>query len=288
MKVVELDLNFKNDLKCKNLVLGHFNLLHFGHFKLFNNLKNYSFLIFTNNPSKQKIPYSLNERINNIARFNPTTIYVYNILKNNISPLSFINEVLKKINPETIIVGSDFCFGTNRAGNVSLLKKYFNVIEIEVDKNYSSTKIIDYIEQGNLKKANELMLFNFYYENKVIKGKGLASKLSIPTANIEDNKGIKMPSGSYASITLVNNIPYKSASFIGIPKSFEVNKSFVETHIFDFKKNIYNETIRVYPVEFIRENQKFSDITLLVKAIKDDLIKSKKILENVDLNNFKY
>ena len=288
MKVVEIDLNFKDNFECNNLILGHFNLLHFGHFKLFSSLKDYSFLIFTNNPSKQKIPYSLEERIENIARFNPKRIYVYNILKNNIDAISFINDVLKKINPSTIIVGSDFCFGRNRSGNVSLLKKYFNVIEIEVDKNYSSSKIINFIEEGNLKKANELMLFNFYYQNKVIKGKGLATKLSIPTANIEDNKQIKIPSGSYASITLIDNIPYKSASFIGIPKSFETNKSFVETHIFDFNQNIYNKLIRVYPIEFIRENQKFNDINLLVKAIKNDCKKIKDFLKYINLNNFKF
>ncbi|MDE5841781.1 MAG: hypothetical protein K2H11_02260 [Malacoplasma sp.] len=288
MKVVEIDLDFKENFKCENLILGHFNLIHFGHYKLFSSLKNYSFLIFTNNPSKQKIPYSLEERIANIARFNPERIFVYNILKNNVDPSSFINNVLKKINPSTIIVGSDFCFGRNRTGKVDLLKKYFNVIEIKVYKKYSSSKIINLIESGNLKSANDLMLFNFYYQNKVIKGKGLATKLSIPTANIEDNKQIKIPSGSYASITLIDNIPYKSASFIGIPKSFEINKSFVETHIFNFNCDIYNKLIRVYPVEFIRENQKFNDINLLVKAIKSDIEKIKKVLKKINLDTFKF
>ncbi|MDE5949497.1 MAG: hypothetical protein K2G54_01300 [Malacoplasma sp.] len=44
----------------------------------------------------------------------------------------------------------------------------------------------------------------------------------------------------------------------------------------------------MYPIEFIRENQKFNDINLLVEAIKNDCKKIKDFLEYINLNNFKF
>lgn len=289
MDTIKINLPFNKEInKINNLILGHFNLIHYGHYQLLKELNNFSFLIFENNPSKFKRPYSLDERINNLSRYNPNYIFVYDILKNNIDANDFIEQVLKKINPDKIIVGSDFFFGKNKRGDVNLLKKFFNVQEIFKDSFYSSRNIIELIENGFIEKANEMMLFNFYYSNVVIKGKGLASQLNIPTANIEDNKDIKIPSGSYSSVTLIDNKLYKSISFIGIPKSFEKTKPTVETHIFDFDKNIYNKEIKIYPIKFIRPNQKFDDIKLLVQAIKSDCEIAKKFLDNFDLQKFKY
>lgn len=289
MKIIKISLPFNNQIKnIENLVLGHFNLIHYGHYELFKELKNFSFLIFENNPSKFKRPYSLDERIENLSRLNPEYIFVYDILKNNIDADQFINEVLLKIKPLNIVVGSDFCFGKNKKGNVELLKSFFNLKEVYKNEFYSSRNIIELMESGFLEKANEMMLFNFYYSNVVIKGKGLASELNVPTANIEDNKDIKIPSGSYSSVTLIDNKLYKSISFIGIPKSFENTKPTVETHIFDFNQDIYNKKIKIFPIQFIRPNQKFDDIKTLVKFIKNDCDIAKKFLSGFDLKKIKY
>lgn len=289
MKIIKISLPFNNQIKnIENLVLGHFNLIHYGHYELFKELKNFSFLIFENNPSKFKRPYSLDERIENLSRLNPEYIFVYDILKNNIDADQFINEVLLKIKPLNIVVGSDFCFGKNKKGNVELLKSFFNLKEVYKNEFYSSRNIIELMESGFLEKANEMMLFNFYYSNVVIKGKGLASELNVPTANIEDNKDIKIPSGSYSSVTLIDNKLYKSISFIGIPKSFENTKPTVETHIFDFNQDIYNKKIKIFPIQFIRPNQKFDDIKTLVKFIKNDCDIAKKFLSDFDLKKIKY
>ncbi|BAC44718.1 bifunctional riboflavin kinase/FMN adenylyltransferase [Malacoplasma penetrans] len=289
MKIIKINLPFNNQIEnTENLVLGHFNLIHYGHHELFKELKNFSFLIFENNPSKFKRPYSLDERIENLSKFNPEYIFVYDILKNNIDADVFIKEVLLKIKPKNIVVGSDFCFGKNKKGNVELLKSFFNLKEIYKNEFYSSRNIIELIESGFLEKANEMMMFNFYYSNVVIKGKGLASELDVPTANIEDNKDIKIPSGSYSSITLIDDKLYKSISFIGIPKSFENTKPTVETHIFDFNQDIYNKKIKIYPIKFIRPNQKFDDIKTLIKFIKNDCDIAKKFLSDFDLKKIKY
>lgn len=287
MNVIKVNLPFNDNHKSENLILGHFNVVHKGHYNLFNKLNDYSFMIFENNPSKLNTLYTLEERINNLKRFNPQNIFVYDILKYNLDSVDFVEQVLKKIKFKNLIVGSDFVFGKNRNGNIDLLKKYFNVLVTEKDGIFSTSTICNLLENGEIEKANQMLLHNFYYENYVVQGKGLARKLFKPTANIIDNKIVDLKSGSYVSITMYENKFYKSISFIGIPKSFEDNRSFVETHIFDFDKDIYSEKIRVYPIHFIRENQKFNDIKDLEKSIKNDFEKAINYFDTFDWNKFR-
>lgn len=284
--VVKINLPFNDNSQNDYLILGHFNVIHKGHYNLFKELKSFSFFIFENNPSKLFRTYNLNERINNINRFDPKTIYVYDILKSNLDSIEFIEKVLKKINFKTLVAGSDFRFGKNRVGDVELLKKYFDVKVIKKD-NYSTTQINNYLINGQIEQANEMLVYNFYYENEVVKGKQLARKLFKPTANIIDEKSIDLLSGSYCSMACVDNKFYKSISFIGIPKSFEDNKSYVETHIMDFDQEIYGKTIKVYPLSFIRKNEKFNDIKDLEKAIWSDYKKALKYFESFDIKKFR-
>ncbi len=279
-------LKIKNDVVSDYLVLGHFNVIHKGHYNLFKKLKNFSFMIFENNPSKLYTVYNLNERIENILRFNPAYIYVYDILRLNLEADEFIENILKKLNFKKIIVGSDFRFGKDRSGDIELLKKHFDVCSFPKD-GYSTSEIVNLLKTGKIEDANKMLVNNFYYENEVIKGKMLARKIFKPTANILDNKALEIMSGSYASMVKYKNKFYKGITFIGIPKSFEDNKSIVETYIFDFDKDIYGEKIIVYPLHFIRENQKFNDIKELEKVINGDLENAKKYFETFSEDEFK-
>ncbi|MFH0789190.1 MAG: riboflavin kinase, partial [Pseudomonadota bacterium] len=52
----------------------------------------------------------------------------------------------------------------------------------------------------------------------------------------------------------------------------------LEVHIFDFKKDIYGEKIKVFFARKIREEKKIADMKDLKKQIQKDIEKSKKIL----------
>ena len=276
MLVKKINFPFKSNEKINNLVIGHFNLIHKGHLTLFKNLDSFSFLIFENNPSKSTVLYTLEERIDNLKRYKPKSIYVFNILENNLESIDFINKVLKVFNPKNIVVGKDFCFGKNRQGNIETLSNFFNVVSFDKFKNISSSKIYELLKIGKIQDANKLMDFYFYYSGKVVQGKGIATKSFFPTANIIDTKQADVKTGSYISLTEVNKKIYKSISFLGIPKSFEQNVKFIETHIFNFNKDIYGKNIKVFLLEFIRENQKFNSMKELIENINNDLKIAKK------------
>ena len=52
----------------------------------------------------------------------------------------------------------------------------------------------------------------------------------------------------------------------------------LETHIFDFEKDIYGRRITVQFIEKIRDEVKFDSIDLLKSQIKNDIEEAKKIL----------
>lgn len=276
MIVQKISFPFQPKTKVNNLVIGHFSLIHKGHLTLFKNLKDFSFLIFENNPSKSVVLYTLKERINNLKQYHPKAIYVFNIIENNMESIEFINCVLKVINPKKIIVGKDFYFGKDRKGNVETLSNFFDVVTLDKFNNISTSKIYEMLKEGKIAEANKLLDFNFYYSGKVVHGKNIAAKSFFPTANVIDEKQADIKAGSYVSLTEIDNKLYKSISFLGIPKSFEQNIKYIETYIFGFNDNIYGKNIKVFLLEFIRENQKFNTINELIANINNDLKVAKK------------
>lgn len=75
--------------------------------------------------------------------------------------MEFVEE-LSLINPKCMIVGDDFRFGNNRAGDVSLLKSYFNVQSINPiccarGERISSTRIRELIVKGKQEQVLPLL-----------------------------------------------------------------------------------------------------------------------------------
>ena len=66
---------------------------------------------------------------------------------------------------------------------------------------------------------------------------------------------------------------------MGIRPTVGGKRPVLETHIFDFEKDIYGRRITVQFIEKIREEVKFDSIDLLKSQIKKDIEEAKKILD---------
>ena len=100
----------------------------------------------------------------------------------------------------------------------------------------------------------------------------------MPTANIWIPKQ-KLPiSGVYAVKCMVNNAIYLGIANMGIRPTVGGKRPVLETHIFDFEKDIYGRRITVQFIEKIRDEVKFDSIDLLKSQIKKDIEEAKKIL----------
>ncbi len=98
---------------------------------------------------------------------------------------------------------------------------------------------------------------------KVIAGKKIGRRLGFPTANIKLT--IKIPAGVYGGKAFVDEKKYRAVFFV------DEKQKILETHILEFKKDIYGESIAVVLTKRIRGVKKFSDSKSLIKQIEKDI-----------------
>ena len=121
--------------------------------------------------------------------------------------------------------------------------------------------------------------WHYSYSGKVVYGNQLGREIGVPTANIWIPKQ-KLPiSGVYAVRCLVDHEKYLGIANMGIRPTVGGTRPVLETHIFDFEKDIYGRRITVQFIEKIREEVKFDSIDLLKSQINKDIEQAKKILD---------
>lgn len=106
----------------------------------------------------------------------------------------------------------------------------------------------------------------------VIHGRGIGKHVETPTANIEIAKNTFLPkTGVYVADILLSGKIYYGVTHIGTRPTLD-NDSFIsiETHIFDFDKDIYGCTITVNLYKKLREVRKFNELSLLLEQIAND------------------
>ncbi len=284
------ELNFNKIQPIDYLIIGYFDGVHIGHLKLKKEVKNdnVGILTFKNIPNKSLNIYNYKNRIQNIKKdFDPKYIFVFDILKNNMSAKMFIEYFFNKISIKNIIVGSDFKFGNDfKDINFLIENVKSNVIVVNRNnKDVSTSKLKTYIKTSNFKLLNKYLNDPYYVCGKVIIGKQIAAKLlGFPTANIKINKNILLPNeGVFLTRTKVNNKFYNSLTFIGKSPTFKVKYRTVETHLININENInlYNKTIRVYFIKRIANVKKFNNINDLKKQIEKYVLEA----NNYFINN---
>ncbi|HAN43873.1 MAG TPA: hypothetical protein DCP97_00635, partial [Ruminococcaceae bacterium] len=139
----------------------------------------------------------------------------------NLTPEQFVADILKNtLSAQCVACGDDFHFGIKASAGVKELKELcaqhnimVNVIgPVQEDGlNISSSRIRDYIKQGNIKKANKLLGRPYTIDFEVIQGQRLGRTMSFPTINQKLPEVYVMPKfGVYASAALIHGKMYPS------------------------------------------------------------------------------
>jgi riboflavin kinase/FMN adenylyltransferase len=196
----------------------------------------------------------------------------------------FIEEILvKKIGAICLIAGfnnlfgrkGNSDFGTIRKCAESFKIKVEHVEALETDKGIvSSTLIRDALLRGELEEANSLLGYNYILNGTIVEGKRLGRELGFPTANIDpDSKNKLIPKdGVYAVEVTVDGAGYLGMMNIGTNPTVNDNASnrTLEVNIFDFDRQIYQSKICIVFRRRLRDEIKFSNITLLVEQLELD------------------
>lgn len=299
MNIIDNFNIFDNDNKLETVVtIGNFDGIHIGHKKLITTTKKYAIeevlksVVITFSPHPLEIIkntspffyiFSEEEKDIEMKKENIDYFIKYPFTKefSNIEPQDFVDMLIENLNCKILIVGEDYCFGKNRAGNVDILKKIgeekgIKVIKISniiIDGERVSSSIIrDCLLNRNIKKANLLLNKPYYVFGKVVEGNRLGRTIGFPTANIIPPRNkLLPPDGVYITKTRYGNKVYDSITNIGKNPTVNNVDRTIETYIFDFNENIYNKDIEVDFYDWVRSVKKFSGIDELKGQIAKDI-----------------
>ena len=123
-----------------------------------------------------------------------------------------------------------------------------------LNKVISSTKIRDYLKNGNIINANRFLKRNWTIQGKVIKGMKRGREIGFPTCNINLKDYLISKLGVYSvDVGLKGSKGFYSCYMnVGYRPTFGVNDINLEVNIFGFNQNLYNKNIRVLFKKFIR------------------------------------
>lgn len=205
-----------------------------------------------------------------------------------IDPESFVRDMLvRRLGVRAIFVGRDFRFGRDRAGDITLLQGLSSVYGYHMravpalmqgKEPISSTRLRRLVAAGDLIKTKQLLGRPFSVLGKVVRGRGRGKGLGYPTANVEYGSHIVPPLGVYAVRVFWKNKTLEGVANLGLRPSFKDKdpKIHLETHIFDFKQDLYGQVIEVFFIKKIRDEKKFSSPAELAAQITKDIVKARR------------
>lgn len=202
------------------------------------------------------------------------------------TPEEFISGFLKdKLGAEKIIVGNDFRFGHNREGNVNTLKQFEKKYgyscefyeKLEYDRKViSSTYVRDALGEGDMETVRNLLGRRFSIKGEIVHGNHLGRNLGFPTINIPFAHDKYVPrKGVYSSLIMIGDKVYRGITNIGNKPTIGDYPASSETFIFDFDDDVYGKQAEIYPIDFIRDEKKFTNITELTGQLAEDTEKVK-------------
>jgi len=222
----------------------------------------------------------------------------------NLSPQDFVEQfIVKDIQPNIVVEGESFNFGSGRAGSVNTLKelgpeKGFSVSVIEAREvklstgqtvKVSSTLIRNILKNGNVADVAVALGRPYRLLGQVVPGRGKGKQLGFPTANLEPSEQLVPAEGVYAGFVQIGDREEDvCAAREKVPAAFSIgtartlggeNPLLVEAHILtDDVGDLHGRWLAMDFIDRIRGQQKFDTEKDLTAQIAKDCKIAKEIL----------
>ena len=213
------------------------------------------------------------------------------------TPEQFVEDILlAKLRIKALVVGYDYAFGKGRRGNAEFLKacgeKQGFAVEVLQPVGgdglpYSSTRIRTMVAAGDMAGVVRLLGRQYNLEGLVVPGDQRGRELGFPTANLETEKELLPASGVYAVKVRHGSQEYGGVVNLGNRPTFGGGSSTIEVHLLDFSGQLYDQNLRIYFVERLRGEQKFSNGEELAKAISSDVLSARQILQSTQIIQYR-
>ena len=194
---------------------------------------------------------------------------------------------------QCLLVGYDHRFGHNRTDGFEQYVEYGKTCEIDVlraspyekdSEKVSSSKIRQLLSECRVEEAAGLLSYPYRLKGHVVGGDQVGRTLGFPTANIAIDDPLKIwpGMGVYAVWVTIDNVRYKGMLSIGDRPTLNGKQISIEVHILHFFDTIYDQSIEVEFISYIRDNHKFENIQTLQDQLNKDRQQAE---EQLTMNN---
>ncbi|MDB2578509.1 bifunctional riboflavin kinase/FAD synthetase [Tateyamaria sp.] len=209
-----------------------------------------------------------------------------------LSPHDFAARVLcEGLGVAHVVVGSDFCFGSDRLGTAKDLVTFGKDMGFGVTvapllerstATVSSTAIRRALRHGRPQDAAEMLGHWHRIEGPVIGGEQRGRTLGYPTANMSID-GLHLPAfGVYAVLVDVldgiHTGQYHGVASMGVRPMFGENQPNLETFLFDFSGDLYGVPLSVALVAHLRGEETFDGLDALIVQMDADSAQARAIV----------
>jgi riboflavin kinase/FMN adenylyltransferase len=138
----------------------------------------------------------------------------------------------------------------------------------------SSSQIRQALAMGQVDKVAEMLGRLYRVTGKVVHGEGRGKGLGYPTANIEYDPIKLIPAnGIYATWSWWKRKRFPAVTNIGLRPTFNKGdlKPTIEPFFVDFDQDLYNETLTLEFLKYLRPEEKFTTVEELKRKIQQDV-----------------
>ena len=209
-------------------------------------------------------------------------------------PETFVRAVLVEwLRVSEVWVGANFLFGHDRAGNFSLLRALggrYNFKAEKIDpiryKEFvvSSTRVRRLISEGRVDEAGALLGHQYYIDGVVAHGDRRGTTIGFPTANVETENELLPPNGVYATTATIDGSAMASVTNVGVRPTVDASgRVHIETHVFNFNRDLYGSAIRIGFVQRLRDERTFDGLDALRAQIAADCSRARTLFDRLSL-----
>ncbi len=292
--------------KYRTVVLGNFDGLHKGHQQLIRlgreiaDQNGEELAVFTFYPQIQELfdpafCYLLSEekKAERLGQLGVDVLQTvpFDAQIARLTPEAFVKTILvEKMHAQHVVVGFNYTFGYQGAGNPEKLQELCSQYGISVtvmepccvdDEIVSSSTIRSYLKDGRIEKVNEMLGYVYTVSGVVCQGNQIGRTIGFPTANIMAPPKLLLPAnGVYAALTKVDGVTYPGILNIGlrptIKNSVGIN---IEVNLFHFDADIYGKEIEIGIRYFLRSEVKFSGLEALKAQLEKDKAQTRQLFQ---------
>jgi riboflavin kinase/FMN adenylyltransferase len=126
------------------------------------------------------------------------------------------------------------------------------------------------LAEGQIADATTMLGGPWFAVGTVIHGEKRGRDLGYPTANIRLDKTCGLKHGIYAVRVGRGAERFDGVASFGRRPTFDNGAPLLEVFLFDFKGDLYGQTLDVAFIAFIREELKFDSVDALVQRMNED------------------